>query len=241
MSKTQGAITCGFAEAAAATFCTSGRRFYCRVSVIGLVSPPFSAIHPIVSPMTLDWTRHPRILRAANLLHHGGVVAYPTEAVWGLGCDPLDRSAMDEILRLKGRAEKKGVILIAASADQIVPFVGRLTGEEWQRMLQPGFMPITWVVPASDLAPPWITGGRGTLAVRITRHPVAAALCQGFGGPLVSTSANPQGLPPARHALKVRCYFGRQLADITPGAVGNALRPSEIRDIRSGEILRTGG
>lgn len=190
--------------------------------------------------MTLNWTRHPRILRAAAIIRDGSVVAYPTEAVWGLGCDPLNREAMDEILRLKGRPERKGVILIAANGDQVQPFVGDLTEEEWRRLLQPLPVPVTWVVPASDFAPTWITGGRATLALRITRHPVASALCQAFGAPLVSTSANPQGLPPARNALKVRSYFGEQLGDITPGVVGKAARPSEIRDIRSGEILRPG-
>lgn len=190
--------------------------------------------------MTLDWTRHPRILRAAAIIHDGGVVAYPTEAVWGLGCDPLCRDAMDEILRLKGRPERKGVILIAANVDQVRAFVGDLTEEEWRRLLQPLSVPVTWVVPASDFAPGWVTGGRATLALRITRHPVAAALCQASGTPLVSTSANPQGLLPARNALKVRSYFGAQLAYITPGAVGKAAKPSEIRDIRSGEILRPG-
>lgn len=190
--------------------------------------------------MTLNWARHPRIQRAAAVIRSGGVVAYPTEAVWGLGCDPLNREAMDEILRLKGRAERKGVILIASSADQARPFVGDLTDTEWDRLVQPPPSPVTWVVPASDCAPVWITGGRTTLALRITRHPVAAALCQAFGAPLVSTSANPQGLPPARNALKVRCYFAEQLADITPGAVGAATRPSQIRDIRSGQILRPG-
>ncbi|KJS09351.1 MAG: tRNA threonylcarbamoyladenosine biosynthesis protein RimN [Gammaproteobacteria bacterium BRH_c0] len=190
--------------------------------------------------MTLNWARHPRIQRAAAVIRSGGVVAYPTEAVWGLGCDPLNRGAMDEILRLKGRAERKGVILIASSADQARPFVGDLTDTEWDRLVQPMPSPVTWVVPASDYAPVWITGGRATLALRITRHPVAAALCRAFGAPLVSTSANPQGLPPARNALKVRCYFAEQLADITPGAVGAATRPSQIRDIRSGQILRPG-
>ncbi|MFA5494751.1 MAG: Sua5/YciO/YrdC/YwlC family protein [Porticoccaceae bacterium] len=192
------------------------------------------------NPITVDWTRHHRIHRAAQAIARGGVVAYPTESVWGLGCDPRDAGAVDEILRLKGRAVAKGLILIAADLDQALPFLGPLAEAERRQLAAPGTRPVTWVVPASPLAPPWITGGRATLALRITRHPLAAALCAVAGTPLVSTSANPQGRPPARNALQVRQYFGDRLADITPGAVGGAAKPSEIRDLRSGEILRPG-
>jgi len=191
--------------------------------------------------MARHWLNHPRLRRAARAIRAGGVVAYPTEAVWGLGCDPLDGGAVDAILDLKGRKMTKGVILIAADLAQALPFVGELTSAQRERLAQPGASPVTWVVPASALAPVWITGGRDTLALRITGHPVAAALCRLAGTPLVSTSANPQGLPPARTAMKVRCYFADRLADIAPGAVGRAAKPSEIRDIRTGAILRPGG
>jgi len=187
------------------------------------------------------WTRHYRIRRAARAIAAGGVVAYPTEAVWGLGCDPLSRDAVMEVLELKGRQVTKGVILIAADLDQLLPFIGTLDAAERQRLAVAGDRAVTWVVPASAQAPAWVTGGRDTIAVRITRHPVAAALCCVVGTALVSTSANPQGHLPARSAMKVHQYFHGRLADITPGAVGRAAKPSEIRDIRTGHILRSGG
>lgn len=187
------------------------------------------------------WTRHLRIHRAAQAINAGGVVAYPTEAVWGLGCNPLDEWAVRRILELKGRKMAKGVILIAASVDQVEPFVGALDHAAWQKLASVGETATTWVVPASPLAPSWVTGGRTTIAVRITDHPLAAALCLVAGTALVSTSANPQGCLPARTATAVHRYFHGLLADITPGAVGGAAKPSEIRDIHSGHILRSGG
>jgi len=186
------------------------------------------------------WFRHPRVARSASLLRAGAVVAYPTEAVWGLGCDPMNQQAVERVLALKSRDVGKGLILIAAELDQLAPMLGSMNPEQRQMLLNPGPMPITWLVPASHQAPAWISGGRPTIAVRVTRFPLAAALCRAFGGPLVSTSANPSGLRPARDALKVRAYFRGQLDDVLPGKVGSGTRPSEIRDIATGKIIRSG-
>lgn len=214
--------------------------FYCSLSALLSCAAVAVGFHRQVFSVH-DWSRNLRIRIAARLLCQGGVIAYPTEAVWGLGCDPLNRLAFQEILDLKQRPLAKGVILIASDIEQIRPYVGNMDDQCWQRIEKPGSRPTTWVVPAGPLAPSWITGNRQSLAVRITRHGVAAGLCRAFGGALVSTSANPGGLPPARNALKVRCYFGDRLAAIAPGNVGAANRPSEIRDIQTGQILRPGG
>lgn len=191
--------------------------------------------------MSSDWIPWTRIKLAAHWLRGGGITAYPTEAVWGLGCDPLNADAMTALLGLKGRPVAKGVILIAASGSQLLPFIAALSDEEYRRLEDERPLPTTWVVPASRQAPDWITGGRPTLAVRVTRHPIAAALCRAFGGPLVSTSANPAGLPPARTALAVRRYFRSAHLHFVPGTVGGARKPSEIRDLRTDRVLRTGG
>ena len=167
------------------------------------------------------------------------MIAYPTEAVWGLGCDPRNPAAVAQVLTLKQRAAAKGVILIAASAEQLAPYLGPLPETARQRLAQRRPVPTTWVVPAAPLAPAWITGGRDTLAVRITDHPLAANLCRAFGGPVVSTSANPGGKPPARSALRVRGYFADQVY-IVPGPLGGAAKPSEIRHLLSGDVLRAG-
>jgi len=189
----------------------------------------------------VNWERNPRIRIAAALLRCGEVVAYPTEAVWGLGCDPGNHEAVDRVLAIKGRAATKGLILIAASPGQLLPYLDELAQDELARLAEVRAVATTWVVPASRHAPPWVTGGRATIAVRVTRHPLAAALCRVFGGPLVSTSANPQGKPPARTALKVRQYFRGAPVHVVPGPLGGASQPSEIRNLHSGDVLRPGG
>ena len=175
---------------------------------------------------------------AAELIRVGGIIAYPTEAVFGLGCDPDCPEAVARILELKQRSQQAGLILIAASAAQLYGWIAP-TPVERERLLTTESV-ITWIITANPLTPRWITGGRKTVAVRITQHPVAAALCDLAGTPLVSTSANRHGHPPARFTLSVRCRFGRQIDYIVPGAIGKQLRPSEIRDARSGAVLRSG-
>lgn len=173
-------------------------------------------------------------------MHAAGVVAYPTEAVWGLGCDPWSEPAVAKILRLKRRSVGKGVILIAHSMEQFAPFLSGLDQSAHDRLKASWPGPATWLVPNNGVAPDWISGGRSTLALRVTNHPLASALCKVFGGPIVSTSANPQGLPAATTALKVRSYFGSQLESVTPGRVGEQAKPSEIRHLLTGEIIRPG-
>ena len=185
-----------------------------------------------------DLALRPGIRRAAASLHQGGIVAYPTEAVWGLGCDPENASAVQNLLALKRRDPRKGLILIAADIAMFAPYLQGLkpTLIEQLQASWPGA--ITWLIPNNHHASPWISGGRDTLALRVTAHPVAAALSRAFGGPLVSTSANPQGLPPAKSLMKVKAYFGNTLDAYTPGSIGNAATPSEIRNLVTGEVIR---
>lgn len=175
---------------------------------------------------------------ARGILRAGGIIAYPTEAVYGLGCDPQDGRAVARLLQLKLRPSNKGLLLIAADFDQLVPWVEEPSPAMWARLEAswPGFT--TWILPARPDVPLWLTGQHAGLAVRVTAHPVAASLCRYFGGALVSTSANPSGLRPARSVLKVRRYFGRALDYIVPGAIGGEARASEIRDACSGAVLR---
>jgi L-threonylcarbamoyladenylate synthase len=184
----------------------------------------------------MDW----HIKRAAAILHQGGIIAYPTEGVWGLGCDPDNGEAVLRLLALKQRSWQKGLILIAASFEQLAPYitVPSSTVLKQLRTTWPG--PVTWLVPAQYSTPPWLRGTHRTLAVRVTAHPVAAALCRRFGGALVSTSANLAGRPAARSRLQVQRYFGDALDYIVPGAAGGLMRPTEIRDSLSGAVVRAG-
>jgi L-threonylcarbamoyladenylate synthase len=169
-------------------------------------------------------------------LKGGGLIAYPTESCYGLGCDPMNRRAVKKILKLKGRGAGKGLILIAANRHQLRPYATRTSIEAaWEKGLWPG--PVTWVLPAAKSCPAWLTGGRDTVAVRITAHPDAASLCKLSGMALVSTSANKSGSKPARTTDECSALFGRQVR-VLAGKVGVRKRPSTLIDLASGKVLR---
>ncbi len=169
-------------------------------------------------------------------LKAGDVIAYPTEAVYGLGCDPLNQQAVLNLLALKQRSIDKGLILIAANFNQLSPFLAY--NESILDKIRPTWPgAVTWIIPAQDWVPVWLTGSRRSLAVRVTAHPLAKALCQQFNGAIVSTSANPNTKPPARTALQVRHYFSQQVAIIAGATAGNK-NPSVIYDAVTGSQLR---
>ncbi|MCL4720688.1 MAG: Sua5/YciO/YrdC/YwlC family protein [Gammaproteobacteria bacterium] len=180
----------------------------------------------------------PRLRIAAQLIRSGGVIAYPTEGVFGLGCRPDDHRAVARILALKERPVTAGLILIAASLEQLAGWIAPEAREA--RRLSATDGPVTWLVTAGFRAPGWITGGRDRIAVRVTRHPVAAGLCRASGMPLVSTSANRRGRPPARTAVAARLRFAQEVDLIVGGSVGGLAGPTEIRDARDGAVRRPG-
>jgi L-threonylcarbamoyladenylate synthase len=178
-----------------------------------------------------------KLRRAAQVASAGGVIAYPTEAVFGLGCDPDNLKGVLRLLYLKQRRISAGLILIACDYEQLDPWIDPLP-EERQRLESETDTAVTWVVKAHPLTPTWVTGGRPTIAVRITRHPGAAALCRYTQTPLISTSANRRGKPPAKSAMTVRRCFGSDVDYVLAGPLGGAAKPSEIRLARTGQILR---
>ena len=137
---------------------------------------------------------------AAACLRNGGIVAYPTEAVWGLGCDPDDGEALARLIKLKSRDAAKGLILIAGDIAQLEPWLAGVTVEQREQLLASWPGPYTWLVPDNGRAHPLLRGEHVSLAVRVTDHPLVQALCAAFGGPLVSTSANRAGESPAMTA-----------------------------------------
>ncbi len=181
---------------------------------------------------------HWQLRQAARVVHAGGLIAYPTEAVYGLGCDPLNAAAVQRLLTLKDRPLHKGLILIASHLDQLRPYILPLssTDEATVSATWPG--PVTWLLPARPETPRWLRGQHNTLAVRVTDHPLAAALCRQLGHPLVSTSANRSGQSPARSPLAVQRHFGPALDLVLNGPLGGQSRPTLIRDLASGKTLR---
>lgn len=179
-----------------------------------------------------------RLRLALQVLAAGGVIACPTEAVWGLSCDPQNRFAVQRLLALKDRSPAKGLILVAASEQQLEFLLEPLSRDQRQALAATWPGPATWLVPHGGRVPAWVHGAHDTVAVRVSDHPVVSALCAAWGGPLVSTSANPAGRRPPRMAYQVKRYFGERLDYLLPGAVGNAGRPTQIRDLASGQIIR---
>lgn len=180
------------------------------------------------------------IAAAIDLVRRGGVIAYPTEAVWGLGCDPANEAAVLRLLEIKQRPVEKGLIVVAAGLEAVRPWLdlaqlpaGRMTEvcASW-----PG--PNTWAIPATPLAPPWVTGSHRSLAVRVSAHPVVVALCEALGGPLVSTSANLAGQPPAysRGGLDPALLAG--IDGVVGGETAGLDRPTPIRAALDGSVLR---
>jgi len=176
-----------------------------------------------------------------QILREGGLIAYPTEGVWGLGCEPLDAEAVQRLLALKQRPVEKGLILVAAHIDQFEPYLHDLTLPQRRTLQQSWPGPHTWLVPVNAHVPLWISGGQATVALRVSAHPVIKALCTGFGAPIVSTSANISGRPTARSLLDVQLQFSSPVAEhvtLVPGSLGDRNKPTTIQDLASGKIIR---
>ena len=176
---------------------------------------------------------------AVAALRAGGVIAYPTEAVWGLGCDPDDAAALTRLLHLKARDPAKGVILVAASLAQFAPWLEGLTAAQRAPLEASWPGPTTWLVPDNGRAHALVRGDHDRVALRVSDHPLVIALCEAAGGPVVSTSANRAGEPPAMSADEIRRVFGDELDAVLEGALGGLERPSTIRDLATGRVLRS--
>ena len=178
--------------------------------------------------------------QAIATVRNGGVIAYPTEGVWGLGCDPRNESAVMRLLALKQRAVAKGLILIAANEAQLADYIDLAAlaadARDAIRASWPG--PNTWIVPASPTAPAWIRGAHEGIAVRVSAHPDVIALCEAFAGALVSTSANLSGEPAVDRCEALDPALLARIDGVSAGETGGRSGPSVIRDARSGTVLR---
>jgi len=186
------------------------------------------------------------IKKAARVIEAGGVIAYPTEAVWGLGCDPANREACLALLQIKQRPVEKGMILVAASVAQFASLLAPLSQAQQQQLQhawadQAKTGPVTFLVPdVLEQVPWWVKGEYGAVALRVSLHPLVQQLCNAVGAALVSTSANIAGAAPAKTRLLVEKALGAQLDYVLPGALGGATRPSQIIDLSSGRVIRAG-
>jgi L-threonylcarbamoyladenylate synthase len=181
--------------------------------------------------VTRHFVTEARALRAH--LERGGVIAYPTESCYGLGCDPMNARAVAHLLRLKGRPKSKGLILIGSTPAHFTPYLAEPPAD-WPQYW-PG--PYTLLLPAGRRCPKWLTGRHRKLAVRVTAHPDAAGLCRALDMALVSTSANRSGQVMLRSAAACRKAFGPRVK-VLPGRIGKRRRPSTIVDPMNGGVLR---
>ena len=175
-----------------------------------------------------------------HFLTSGGVIAYPTEAVFGLGCDPSNRRAVQKLLRIKGRPQHKGLIVVADCFSRLQALVAPLSKTQIHTMQETWGnpqKPHTWIVPAAKSCPKWLTGRHQTLAIRVSSHPYTAKLCKDIGMALVSTSANQSGHQAAKTDKQCHQFFGHQI-QVLAGKTAGAKKPSTIQDLMSGKIIR---
>lgn len=178
------------------------------------------------------------ITSAVNALRDGGVIAYPTESVYGLGCDPFDSEAVFKLLAIKRRQPEKGLILVASNWSQIEMLIQPLAPMTRTHIQETWPGPITWLIPASELVPHWIQGNHDKIAIRLSAHPVVQDLCEKFCGPIVSTSANLSGKPPTRDYRSTSIAFGKVVDVIVPGRTSGLQRPTPIHDAITHDIVR---
>ena len=176
---------------------------------------------------------------AAGVIRSGGVVAYPTESCYGIGCDPLNTRAVKRIIRIKGRAISKGVILIADHQSRFNRYVSK-PNEDMQARINatwPG--PYTWLIPARPGVPQLLRGSHDSVAVRVTAHRVCRELCRTSAMALISTSANRSNRPSIKTLARVMSEFEGEIEGVVIGRIGHAIKPSTITDATTGEVLRS--
>jgi L-threonylcarbamoyladenylate synthase len=173
-----------------------------------------------------------------SLVRKGGVIAYPTEGVWGLGCLPESLTAVTRILGLKNRSWEQGLILVGSSIEQFHPYLVGLSPDALDELHREWPGPVTYLLPDNGYCPLWIKGKHNTVALRVSEHPVVKGLCARLSSPIVSTSANPSGRVPARNSLQVRKYFPSGIDFIVPGNLGGYRGASEVKNLITGSIIR---
>ena len=179
-----------------------------------------------------------KIAAANQTLIDGGIIAYPTEAVYGLGCDPMNETAVMHLLAIKHRSVDKGLILIAATPQQLANYIDISQLKHYPDVLESWPGPHTWLFPCYPEVPIWIRGQHKKLAVRVTAHSTAAQLCLAFGGAIISTSANIAKQAPAKNIQQVREQFNTQLDYILTGETNNLNETTPIRDAQTGQKIR---
>lgn len=179
-----------------------------------------------------------QVENAATILTAGGIIAYPTESVFGLGCDPFNQKAVEKLLSLKQRPIEKGLILIASHVQQILSLIQPIEANDLARALKtwPGHE--TWIFPKTELVPEWISGDTDSVAVRVSAHPFVTILCDKLNMPLVSTSANLSKQPIMNSLEEIKNQFGDKIDGYIDAPLGERSKPSKITIAHTHKQLR---
>ena len=179
-----------------------------------------------------------QIRHAVHILKQGGLIAYPTEAVFGLGCLPGDTEAIKKLLQLKQRPIEKGLILLASELSQLEPYLSLLNHQILQKIQSSWPGPTTWILPTPAQTSPLLKGKFNTIAVRISAHPIVRELCHQCQSPIISTSANITGKNMSYSAFDVRRQFKNHLDYILNGPLGSSDKPTVIKDAVTNQVIR---
>lgn len=175
---------------------------------------------------------------AAAIIQSGGILVYPTEGVYGIGCDYRNQTAVLKLLHLKQRSVKQGLVLIASHIEHILPLIQPTEREHLARALKTWPGHATWVFPKSELAPQWITGDHESIAVRVSDHPTVKRLCDTLGQALVSTSANLSGQNTPTSCQALQKLWEQEVNYYLDLPLGGAKQPSTISMAADGQQLR---
>ncbi len=170
-------------------------------------------------------------------LTQGGIIAYPTESVYGLGCDPEQPLALERLLNVKRRSFHKGLIILISNIDQALPYIQPLNEQQTRLILKNNARATTWLIPRSDHLPELLYGQSDRIAIRLTRHPIAKSICDYTDKALVSTSCNLSGKPPMKYAFEARNKMSAHIDQVVAGECEQQ-SPSKIIDLLTGNIIR---
>ncbi|MBT4884738.1 MAG: threonylcarbamoyl-AMP synthase [Legionellales bacterium] len=175
---------------------------------------------------------------AVSFLKQGKIIAYPTEAMFGIGCDVMDEKALTKIIKIKKRPPEKGLIIVAARWEQVQNLTQKIPDSQYKKIFQSWPGHTTWLFPAAKQVPTLITGKHNTIAIRVSNNPTITALCEQYGKPIVSTSANIHNGPTAMNDTDVTNIFGGNVDYIVSGKFEKHCGASKIIDAITGKVLR---
>lgn len=173
---------------------------------------------------------------AAQQIKYGGIIAYPTDTIYGLGCDPYNIEAVENLNLIKQRPLNKQFILLAGQFNQIAPLI--IVNSEQKKLVEDTTESISWIADASSTAPSWLIGKTNTLTVRISQNEIVKKLCNALGHAIISTSANLSGKLPATNSLTIRKYFGARLNHSLATNKKLKAKPSKIIRLCDNRVIR---